>query len=75
MEEKKSAPRSTQSAMLWRVDEAAAYLHISVGTAYHWASQKRIPCLHLGARCLRFDPQEVKLWAAAFAGPTQSDHK
>lgn len=50
---------------LWTVDEAAAFLHISSGTLYHWVSQRRIPSIHFGSRCLRFDPQQVKQWALA----------
>jgi excisionase family DNA binding protein len=73
MEEKKSAQRGTQPVMLWKVDEAAAFLNISSGTLYHWVSQKRIPCLHFGSRCLRFDPQQVKQWAASF-GHTENGH-
>jgi excisionase family DNA binding protein len=56
----------TGTGTLWKVDEAAAFLNISAGTLYHWVSQKRIPCMHFGSRCLRFDPQQVKQWAAAF---------
>ncbi|GEM_PF-2807435 len=48
---------------LWTVNEAAAFLRISPGTLYHWASQKRISCIRFGSRCLRFDPQRLELWA------------
>jgi excisionase family DNA binding protein len=61
-------------ATLWTIYEAASFLRISTGTLYHWVSQKRIPCMHFGSRCLRFDPQQVRQWAAAF-GETDSGHK
>jgi excisionase family DNA binding protein len=51
---------------LWSVNEAAAFLNISVGTLYHWVSQKRIPCLRLGSRCLRFDPETIRRWASDY---------
>jgi excisionase family DNA binding protein len=66
MQKENPAARGTQAVMLWNVDEAAEYLNISIGTLYHWVSQKRIPCMHFGSRCLRFDPQQVKQWAADF---------
>lgn len=47
---------------LWKVAEVAQYLGVSIGTIYHLTSQKRIPCLRLSARCLRFEPMEIESW-------------
>jgi excisionase family DNA binding protein len=60
---------------LWKVEEAAAFLNISSGTLYAWVSQNRVPCLHFGKRCLRFDPQQMKQWAASFGRSPQSADK
>jgi excisionase family DNA binding protein len=51
---------------LWNVIETAEFLNISPGTLYHWLSQNRIPCIRFSARCLRFDPEKTKKWAAEF---------
>jgi excisionase family DNA binding protein len=48
----------------WKITEAAAFLNISPGTLYHWVSQKRLPCTRFGSRCLRFNPEQLKQWAA-----------
>jgi excisionase family DNA binding protein len=66
MQENNSVRESTPLMKLWTVDEAAAFLNISSGTLYHWVSEMRVPCMHLGKRCLRFDPQQMKQWAASF---------
>jgi excisionase family DNA binding protein len=59
---------------LWDVAQAATFLNISPGTLYHWVSQKRVPCLRFGARCLRFDADHLKNWAAQHLHPeTRSD--
>jgi excisionase family DNA binding protein len=57
------------SSALMRVGEAAAFLGIAEGTLYHWVSAKtrRIPCLHLGRRCLRFRREDLERWVAEHA--------
>jgi excisionase family DNA binding protein len=49
---------------LWDIAQAATFLNINPGTLYHWVSQKRVPCVRLGSRCLRFDAERLKQWAA-----------
>jgi excisionase family DNA binding protein len=39
---------------LMDVNEVAEFLGLAVGSIYHMVSQKRIPCVRLSARCLRF---------------------
>jgi predicted DNA-binding transcriptional regulator AlpA len=52
---------------LWNVNEVADFLGVAVGSVYHFVSQKRIPCVRLSARCLRFDSQVIREWVAARA--------
>ena len=40
------------------VDEVAEILRVSIGTIYRWASDGRLPHIHLG-RLLRFREDEV----------------
>jgi excisionase family DNA binding protein len=54
---------------LWKVSEVAAFLNISAGTVFHWVSRKKIPCIRFGSRCLRFDPEAVRRWAASHLEP------
>ncbi|MGA8215797.1 MAG: helix-turn-helix domain-containing protein [Candidatus Sulfotelmatobacter sp.] len=71
---KKAKEIPAGATTLWKVDEAASFLNISSGTLFHWVSQNRVPCLKFGKRCLRFDPQQMKQWAASF-GQTENGHK
>lgn len=43
------------------VDEAAAYLGLSVHTLYSWTSQRKVPFVKLGNR-VRFDRQKLDAW-------------
>jgi excisionase family DNA binding protein len=45
---------------LLTVRELAERLGISVGTAYHWLSQGRLPCVRFSSRCVRFRESDVK---------------
>jgi predicted DNA-binding transcriptional regulator AlpA len=47
---------------LWNVTEVAEFLGLAIGSVYHLASQGRIPCVRLSARCLRFDPDVIAVW-------------
>ena len=47
---------------LLTVPEAAAFLHIAVGTAFHWISEGRLPTIHLSARCVRFSKVALQKW-------------
>jgi len=49
---------------LWDVKEVAEFLGLAVGTVYHLLSQKRLPCVRLSARCVRFDPRQIEAWIA-----------
>ncbi|TNF32495.1 MAG: DNA-binding protein [Deltaproteobacteria bacterium] len=43
-------------------DEMAKRLGVSVTTLYSWVRSRRIPCVYLGPRAVRFDPTEVQEW-------------
>ena len=46
---------------LMTVDEAAAYLGLSVHTLYSWTSQRKVPFIKLGNR-VRFDRKKLDAW-------------
>lgn len=46
--------QATAADRLLNVREAAEYLGLSVGTVYHQCSERRLPCIRLSNRCLRF---------------------
>ena len=50
------------TSRLWDVDEVAEFLGLSVGTIYHLVSERRIPCVRLSARCLRFQMDVILAW-------------
>ena len=56
--------RREMSAKLWDVREVAEFLGLAVGTVYHLLSQKRLPCVRLSGRCVRFDPRRIEEWVA-----------
>jgi excisionase family DNA binding protein len=45
---------------LLTVRELAERLGISPGTAYHWLSQGRLPCVRFSSRCVRFREGDVQ---------------
>ena len=57
---------------LLTVHEVADLLGLSVGTVYHFVSEKRIPVLKLSARCIRFDSTAIAAWLAEMAVPADS---
>ena len=52
---------------LLNVDEVAAVLGLASGTVYHLVSQKRIPCVRLSARCLRFQESVIQDFITSLA--------
>jgi excisionase family DNA binding protein len=52
---------------LLNVNEAADLLGISAGTLYHWVSERRVPHVKLGIRCLRFRRASLETWVAECA--------
>lgn len=52
---------------LMDVNEVAEFLGLAVGTVYHLVSQKRLPCLRLSARCLRFRKSDLNAFLDGLA--------
>ena len=48
--------------MLMNIKQAAEFLNLSPGTLYHLVSERRIPCVHLSRRCLRFLKPDLDRW-------------
>jgi predicted DNA-binding transcriptional regulator AlpA len=40
---------------------------LSVGTLYHFVSMRKIPFVRISARCIKFDPPQIRAWIAAKA--------
>jgi excisionase family DNA binding protein len=56
---------------LMDVNEVAEFLGLATGTIYHLVSEKRLPCIRLSARCLRFRRSDLeKLIANVAEAPT-----
>jgi len=45
---------------LLTVKEVAERLGIAPASVYHWLSQKRLPCVRLCARCVRFRQEDLE---------------
>jgi len=48
--------------MLWNIAEFAEFVGITVGSAYHFVSQKRVPVVRISPRCIRFRPSAIAAW-------------
>jgi excisionase family DNA binding protein len=44
---------------LLTIRELAERLNIAEGTAYHWLSEGRLPCVRFSKRCVRFREADV----------------
>jgi excisionase family DNA binding protein len=62
------------SQRLWSVKEVAEFLNLKCGSVYHLLSQKRIPCVRLSSRCVRFDPRVIEAWVAQQAEEPEDLH-
>jgi len=47
---------------LLSIEQVSEITGISVGTLYHWVSQKRIPVVRLSSRCIRFRLSDIEAW-------------
>jgi excisionase family DNA binding protein len=56
------------------VDEVAEFLGLAVGTICHLVSQRRLPCVRLSARCLRFRQSDLEEFMANLAEVTAGRH-
>jgi excisionase family DNA binding protein len=48
--------------LLLDIEEVAALTGFSVGTLYHWVSQRRIPVVRISSRCVRFRRSDIDSW-------------
>ena len=55
--------------LLLNIQEVSAITGISVGTLYHWVSQRRLPVVRISQRCIRFDLVALQAWIAEKAEP------
>jgi excisionase family DNA binding protein len=63
-----SAGENTMSDdRLMDVKEVARFLNLAPGTIYHFVSEKRLPCIRLSARCLRFRRSDLEKLIANLA--------
>jgi len=69
-QENRPVPFGTDDELL-RVDEAARLLGLSVGTVYHLIAQRRIPCIKLSQRCVRFSLPKIRQWLAELSEPAR----
>jgi excisionase family DNA binding protein len=58
---------------LLTIRELAERLGISLGTAYHWLSQGRLPCVRLSSRCVRFREGDVEKMLEQLAQAPERD--
>jgi predicted DNA-binding transcriptional regulator AlpA len=56
-------PEPTENLLI-DIRELSALTGLAAGTLYHWASQGKLPCIRLSARCLRFSLSEIRKWIA-----------
>jgi excisionase family DNA binding protein len=58
---------------LLTVRELAQRLGVSVGTAYHWLSQGRLPCVRFSSRCVRFRESDLDEMLEQLGRPASRD--
>lgn len=58
---------------LLTIQEVAELTGFSVGTLYHWASQRRIPVVRFSSRCIRFRKADIDLWLEQQLVPSMCD--
>jgi excisionase family DNA binding protein len=47
---------------LLSIEQVSEITGVSVGTLYHWVSQKRIPVVRFSSRCIRFRLSDIEAW-------------
>ena len=51
-----------EDKLLLDIEDVAALTGFSVGTLYHWVSQRRIPVVRFSRRCIRFRRSDLDAW-------------
>lgn len=57
---------------LLTIRDVAKITGFSVGTLYHWVSQRRIPVVRLSSRCVRFRLRDLEDWVAEKVVPSMN---
>ena len=52
----------TEGKLLLNIKELAKLTGFSVGTIYHFVSQRRIPFVRISSRCVRFRKKDIEKW-------------
>jgi excisionase family DNA binding protein len=58
--------------LLLTIQEVAKLTGFSVGTLYHFVSQRRIPVVRISSRCIRFRRSDLDAWIAHLARSADS---
>jgi excisionase family DNA binding protein len=58
---------------LLNIQEVAELTGLSVGTLYHWISQRRIPVVRISSRCVRFRRSDIDSWLQEKLVPPMND--
>ena len=53
---------NAENDSLMDIAAVAAWTGLSVGTLYHFVSQRRIPFVRISARCIRFRRRDIESW-------------
>ncbi len=62
---------NTENNSLMDINAVATWTGLSVGTLYHFVSQRRIPFIRISARCIRFRRCDLESWLSTRAVGTQ----
>jgi excisionase family DNA binding protein len=53
--------------LLLTIQEVAKLTGFSVGTLYHFVSQRRIPVIRISSRCIRFRRCDLETWISTLS--------
>jgi excisionase family DNA binding protein len=53
--------------LLLTIQEVAKLTGFSVGTLYHFVSQRRIPVIRISSRCIRFRRTDLDRWISTLS--------
>jgi excisionase family DNA binding protein len=51
-----------ESDALLTIEQVSELTGLSVGTLYHWVSQRRITVVRFSSRCIRFRRSDIETW-------------
>jgi len=57
---------------LMDVAQAAKVMDVHPATLYRWARQRKVPCVRIGSRVIRFDPTAIEKYIQANSVEVQS---